>query len=471
MLHVHGASERLRRELIEAFTFSNPAYEQAARFSPWGPPKLIAKTVCLATNDNGVVQVPRGIMPHAQLSEQSMKEFNRIKWVNKTRDNPVKFPPLQVTLNEEQNTLIKGARDAFEKGTHPFGNFLFISPTSTGKSIAQATIAAKLGQRTLVLCLTNTIKRSWQEDIAKAFDIRGSDLGIIQQKTWRIGKNFTLASVKTLAQRTERWPELFDQIGCIILDEADTITAPSIFNFIFGFPARYVVGATATPTGRGNNFYLTSAFGPVVKRVAASQKDTKSSFAVQEAEPIYTNFEYEYQQGNINLHDLTEHLMTDEKRNARIVNRVRLDIKNGLVCLVATKRVGHVEILAEMLKEKGIKCRTLTGETNSSGETTELTYELIFNGKCRCLIATTAAILRGANINPLSSLHVTMPQSKKDMEQLAGRIRRRHKDKTRCVIRYYVDRNVGYCFNVYKREAVSAFRTLKIPAFKEIYMA
>ncbi len=471
MLEVRGASPRLRHELLQAFTFSNPAYEQAARFSPWGPPKNIDEFIMLADEQGDFVRVPRGILPHAQLTSKAQKEFDALKWRNKTNFAPTTFPKLRLTLNNEQEALLTGLRKAIVKNTHKFGTYLFIAPTSAGKTIGQATLAASTGQRVLVLCLTNRILRAWQEDLEKAFGITRQEQGLIQQKTFRVGEHFTLASVQTLAKRQDRWQELHSQIGAVIVDEADTCSQPSIYRFLFDFPARYFIGATATHLGSRRNVYLQSAFGSPVTRLISSNKDTQSSMAVQDATTHSTAFEYEYNPMELDFHDLTEHMMMDEGRNQIIVQQVKRDIQAGLTPLVVTKRVQHVHLLISMLKEAGIKTISATGEDNANRAQVDKDMKLIFDRKVKCIVATSAAILRGANINPLDTLVITMPESKRNVEQLAGRIRRRFKGKKKCLIRYILDKHVPYLYGKYKRQAVPAFRTLRIPKYVDMYIA
>lgn len=472
MLHIYGSSPRLKEELLNAFTFENPAWAQAARFSPWGPPKAIPKYIMLARETAHCVSIPRGVQPHAQLTAKAQIEFMAINWINRTRSCPVEFPPLKLTLGKEQAALCHAFKLAVKRHKNPFGTYLFIAPTAVGKTIGQAAIAAASGQRVLILCLTNLIKKAWEADLEKAYGITKKQLGLIQTSTWRIGEHFTLASVQTLARRKDRWDELKELIGCVVVDEVDTIRAPSIYEFVMGFPAKFVIGATATRTGRHYNHYLQSIFGSPVKTIIGSNKDTNSSMAVQDALVVYTDFNYAYTPLELNYHDLTEAMSEDEERNTLIVHHVRQDIKNKLFPLIVTKRVPHVHTLVAMLKEVGIKAVALTGETNAHRAETDRTLKKIFeHTTIQCVVATSAAIMRGANINPLDILHVTMPENKTNMEQLTGRIRRRYQGKTKCLIRMYVDKNVPYLFGKYKREIVPAFRTLKIPRYVNMFIA
>lgn len=473
MLAIRNPSEELRRELVKYFTFPNPQYAAACRFSPWGPPKGIPENISLywySDEEKTEIMIPRGIVPEI-LSTKACAEFNRIQWRDRTTNCPVEFPELRLTLSSEQQTLLTSYHRSIAKRQAPFRAFLFIAPTSTGKTLAQAAVAAATGQRTLVLCLTDQIKRAWYVDLEKGYGLSNKDVGLIQQSKWKIGEHFTLASVQTLARRKERWNELCESIGTVIVDEADTISAPSIYDFLLSFPARNIIGATATHmTAHGRNNYLDCIFGNPIKRIASSQKDTHSSISLKDVDLIFTPFVYKYQQGALDFHDMCEKMMENEDRNKLIVAHIAKDVREGHTVLAVTRRVPHVHLLSDMLQEVGVEHALLTGETNGSKEYTDKLVADTLSGKNHCIVATSAAIKRGANLNTLDVLHLLMPQNNTDLEQLIGRIRRRAEGKNTCILRYYLDSQTAYLNNAFKRN-VTVFRKLKVPRYKNVFIA
>jgi superfamily II DNA or RNA helicase len=474
MLSVRNCPETLRNAILMALTFENPAYTQALRFSPYGyVSDKVPKTIELAweTDDRRLV-FPRGFNAAEKLQGKALRQFNSIQWEDRRVYAPVKFPKLLVCLNQDQTTLLRSFKRAKDKKI--FGNHLFVAPTSAGKTIFQAAVATETGQRTLVLCYTDQIKRAWFKDLQLAFGLNPEDIGLIQQSTFRIGKQFTLASVKTLARRKHRWNELFQQIGTVILDEADVITAPSLFNFIFDCPAAFHIGATATDRSEsGYGFYLRSIFGKPTKRLENKQEDTASSMRLREVEEVTTAFTFEYQQGNLDVHALNEGAMRNKERNKLIAHRVLKDWNNGRSILVVTKRVSHCKILKKRLRLAGVKnVKIITGDTNSRRKYTDEVVEGILSRKYRCIVATIDAIKLGANLNPLDSLHIVMGvKSKRNIEQLIGRIRRRADKKTTCKVVYYVDKSVPYLYGLFKWQAVPVFRKLKVERFLNQYVA
>jgi superfamily II DNA or RNA helicase len=460
-------------EILRLFTFKNPYFEKATRFSPSGYiSKDIPEFLYFAVRKGKDIRFPRGIYP-PDLSEEALQTFNRINWLDLRTRAKVKFPSLQIGLNREQRIILRHFNKDILKKNIPFGNYLFVKPTSTGKTITQAEIARATKQRTLVICVTNLIKNAWLSDLRAAYGLSSKDIGLIQQKTWRIGKWFTIASIGTIRKRKHLWSELFEEFGCVILDEAHTVTQPSLFTFLMSHPALYLIGATATDKkDSGKNNYLLSTFGKVRKRITAQQKETETSLPLSDVRNVNTDFEYEYQDQNLDIHDLQEHIISDEMRNAIIVENAYQDWKRGHSILVTTYRLAHVELLKEMLEEKGVNdINILTGKQNIQKDYSRKLIRAVMKRKCCCVIATVQAVLLGANLNPIDRLHPAMPiLNRQDLEQLIGRSRRKAKGKTDVVLVYYLDRNVPYLMNVWKRKAMSVFRKLKVPKYQDVYM-
>jgi superfamily II DNA or RNA helicase len=463
----------LREDLLRAFTFDNPTYANTLRFSPYGQvSSTIPKVIELVEHTDRGILVPRGF-DESDLSRIGRKQFATYSWKDKRLRSPVTFPRARLTLNDEQQRLMDNFNALIRSGVEcPYGNVLYVAPTSAGKTILQMTLAATTGQRTLVLCLTDLIKRAWLADLYSQYGLAPKDIGLIQQKTWRIGEQFTLASIKTLARRHAQWPDLFKQFGCVVVDEAHTITAPSIYRFVAACPCKFLIGATATEGSA--NFYLTSYFGRTRKKLLGQQKDTASSLALKTVRRIKTSFTFEYRyDAGVDWAKLTEALATNEDRNKLIVKEVKRDWDKGRSVLVTTKRTAHVHLLVDMLQEAGVTdCNVLTGETNADRFYTEKLVECICNKSVRCVVATNEAVKIGANLPPLEVLHVCMPVVQRhNLEQLIGRIRRRYKDKKVCELVYYEDIAVRYLSNVFRRSVMSVLRKLRVPGYTNRFEA
>lgn len=471
-LEIRGAPNSFVENVLSAFTYPNPQYEAAVRFSPYDRiSEDIPKTLTFADYDKGTLYTPRGIDPEQDLNHKNERLWNTIKWRDERASLHVNFPKRRCTLNQAQTTLVDAVKNALGSRVRPFDNYLLISPTSSGKTTAQAACAALTEQRTLVLCVTNLIKVAWMDDLKRTYGLKPKDIGLIQQSAWRIGDHFTLASVATLCKRQERWPELFDQIGCVIIDECHKVSEPRIYHFLSNCPAKYVIGASATP--RADTFPQVSAiFGHPLKMLRGQQKDTESSMRLHRVKLIRTNFEYEYDRANLDYADLCDHISSDEDRNRLIVTNAINDWKDGHSVLIVVKRRAHLWILHEMLHERGVRdANVLYGGTNPDKKYTKNLIEMVLNRKVRMIVSVIEAITLGANLNPLNRLHLAMPTNAHTLEQLIGRIRRRSLGKVDTQVTYYLDMKVAYLRNKFTGPAMDVFRKLRVKGLENVFMA
>ncbi len=468
--HVHLKSPPidLVRRIKRKTTFDNPDYENAVRHSPYGAPKTMPKTVEFAHYDSSedILTFPRGVDIKSELKDFNIK-LSMDDWRNQA---PCSFPELRITLNADQKLLLKELKNSLENNTRPFGTFLFIAGTSAGKTIGQSVLARELGQKTLILCPTNLIRDAWYKDLALAYGLNDDDVGIIQGPKFEFGENFTLASNRTLAERKDMWEDINRYFGTIVVDEAQTSGAKGIATFLAQSPAYNLLGATATDTRRDGKSYLVRNFlGDPVKRIQVSGNKTKSALPLKDCKVHKTQFVYEaeFEEGAINYSQLLEDIMMDEARNKLICDNVVKDWERGHSVLIVSRRVIHVEILAEMLESYGLPdVNILTGENNQSKTYSKNLTEAILNRSVRTLVASAECIKLGANINTLDRMHLTTPlASAQDLEQLVGRIRRRYKDKKDCMLHYYLDSKVGYCNSLIQRVVFPVMVKLKVPRY------
>jgi superfamily II DNA or RNA helicase len=472
-VNIYGLPKKVREALVKTNTVENPAYATAERFSSYNAvADTIPATLEFAWDFNGEIQMHRGCLEKLPTKYERIPSL--IKWEDKRVSVPADFPDLKLTWNEEQKYCMEALEDVIAHNRRPFGSLLFIASTAVGKTILQASIAARLGQRTLVLCPTELIMRAWYDDLNKAFGLSRSRLGLIKQSKEEIGDTFTLASIQTLGRRREKWEEFNQEFGTIVVDEVQGCAAETMFAFLSQSPAKYMVGATATmDTRSGPNLHLKALFGSPIVTVNSYHRETASSMPISEVKLINTNFVYRHQVDNLDWNDFALHITGDEDRNNLIVQNVKKDWEQGGVCLVTTKTRDHSALLLEMLLEAGVEnANEINGDTNTNKFYTDKLLGMVSDRKVTCLVATAQAIKTGANIPNLDRLHIAMPPANKnDWEQLAGRIRRRAEGKTSATITYYYDAKVAYVVNLYKRVIIPVFRRMKVPGYEGLFVA
>lgn len=472
-LIVKNAPSWFRENVLTAFTFPNPAYEQAFRFTPYGKvSEKIPKTICLAEEDNnGNLLIPRGIDPHQCLMDRSECLFNEIEWRDKRSEAPVYFPVRCIALNQAQKKLVGAYKRVLKHNKRPFGNTLLVAPTSAGKTITQAVCSELTGHRTLVLCATNLIRDAWVKDLKLLYGLKKEEIGIIQQAKWKIGEHFTLASVATICQRKHQWKQIAENFGTVVLDESQKVSEPRIYRFLTSVPFRYVISASATPKS-DTNFYVPAVFGSPIKRLIAQHQDTESSMALRGADVTKTDFRYDYDPQNLDYEDLMMELSANDDRNKLICDKAVEDYEAGNAVLIAVNRRRHLWLLYEMLQERGIEDTNLIyGGTNLKHRRTSNLVDQVMKGNVRMIVATMQAIKLGANLNPLNRLHVAVPAKRDDLEQLIGRIRRRAKFKKDTRIHYYLDPKVRYLFNIYKNHFIPTMRKMRVKGYEDFFLA
>lgn len=472
---LRGLPAHLIDECQDKLRTVNPAWIAASRFSPYGyvSPSL-PKFKLFCRLEQGGLLIPRGF-PLNLMSQEFTDWFNSAETVDRRKGRllakslALKFRP-GFKLNPEQQTLWDSCLNGLRTGARPAGNCLALASTSVGKTIFQATLAYSLGFRVLVLCPTELILRTWFEDLNKAFGFSRDLIGLIKQKTVRIGSVFTLASLRTLTRRQHLWEEWSKEFGTLVVDEVQGVSAPQLSQYVASFPGRYVIGATATDTKNGAIIpELRYYFGKPLSVIDTGASETSTSLPIDKVKVVETHLTYQGQEGNLNWYDLCQHMFSDEARNALIVENVYQDWKRGRSILLVTKFHDHVELLVDMLVERGIPdVNRLTGRTNSDSRYTDKLLEFTNQRRSRCMVATIQAASTGANIRALDCLHIGIPPIYTDtLEQLLGRIRRKHDaSKKNAEVVWYLDTLVPYlCNHVFHTKARSVFRKLKVKGY------
>jgi len=470
---IRGLPENIANRIVANNHIPNPEYANAEKFSSYSVvADSIPEYLDFAWLFKDEVTCYRGALDRLPTRMRYIRSM--IRWTDQRTTLPVKFPKLKLSYTAEQDNCMTALEDVLRYNRRPFGNMLFVASTAVGKTILQAVVAARLGQKALVICPTDLIMRTWVEDLKKAYGINKKSIGIIKQKKWIIGEHFTLASLQTLGRRQERWGKLNNLFGTIIVDEVQGCSAPTLFTFLTQCPAMYLVGATATmDTRSGPNFHLKALFGSPIIVVNTYHRETATSLPISEVRLIETDFRYVYQQGNLDWHDLSMHLTGDEDRNQLIIKNVSKEWSSGRSILIVTKTREHCSLLVEMLLEAGVtNVNEINGSTNTNRFYTDKLLRAVRSRKVTCIVATLQAIKTGANIPTLDSLHIVMPPAnRRDWEQVIGRIRRKADGKESAVVSFYFDKQVGYILSLYKRIIVPVMRKMKVPGFENLYLA
>ena len=301
---------------------------------------------------------------------------------------------------------------------------LIVRPPGTGKTQIALYFAAKCKTRTIVITHTEDILQQWLDYAAKA--LPGAEIGVVRGKTVEVG-HITIATIQTL-QRFKRREKFWQQFGCVIVDEAHHVAAPSWEAILNVIPARYRFGFTASPT-RADSMHpaMRHIIGPVIHR----QKFT--SPVKLTVKPVRTNFKTMYR-GSWDWTKMVTRLVQDDERNTLIARKVDAEIEKGNSVLVLSRRIEHLERVAGIMRSDS---EILTGSRSRKDRRDIL--DDFRAGNVRCVLATQLAdeALDVPRLNRVFLVHPGKHEGR--IIQQVGRAIRMHPEKQDAVIFDFVD--------------------------------
>ena len=150
--------------------------------------------------------------------------------VDKRVTAPTHFPEFKFELRASQQVVYDAVED----------NSIINAWVSWGKTFTALAIAGKLGQKTLVVTHTLTLRKQWETECKKVF---GFAPGIIGSGTFNIDAPIVVGNVQSLYRKIE---QIRQEFGTIILDEMHHVSSPTFARIIDKSCARYKIGLSGT---------------------------------------------------------------------------------------------------------------------------------------------------------------------------------------------------------------------------------
>jgi superfamily II DNA or RNA helicase len=168
---------------------------------------------------------------------------------------------------------------------------LLESPAGSGKTLMGFRIIQAWGQPTL--WLTHTLDLLDQSaKAAKAFLGGVGEVGIIGEGkvTWGSGKLF-VATVQTLGANPTLVATLANMVGVVVVDEAHHFPAQQFIDVAAKFPAKYLLGLTATPQRKdGLESFMYAGLGPTAYAVKRDGMYEAGALILPEVKFVYTEY-------------------------------------------------------------------------------------------------------------------------------------------------------------------------------------
>jgi len=206
------ADAKLQKLIDRELTYS------IASYNPTDPPQVIKN---MGRINKDLISVPVG---RFDLIPEGYEIIDKRILV------PENFPKFKFDLRDSQSKIFNSIED----------NTIINAFVSWGKTFTALAIAAKLGQKTLIVVHTLALRTQWEEEIEKCLGIKP---GIIGSGKFNTDPIIVVANVQTLSKKIKEVSKVF---GTIILDEMHHVSAPTFSGIIDKCSARYKIGLSGT---------------------------------------------------------------------------------------------------------------------------------------------------------------------------------------------------------------------------------
>ncbi|AEH25333.1 DEAD/DEAH box helicase [Pyrococcus yayanosii] len=301
-----------------------------------------------------------------------------------------------VKLNSEWNPkyeLRKYQKKAVKKALREKMGVLAL-PVGSGKTIVGLRIIHELDLSALIIVHTKELLYQWAE---KVEDVLGIKAGIVGDNKWKEGP-VTVAMIQTLLSRGT--DKLENPYAVVLFDECHrTSAAEKFYQVGMSLSQVYRFGLSATPWRRlrGEEMKIEGVVGPVIYEVRAEDLIDEGFLA----RPRFEIIEYESKMPALadRYKELYEEaIMENEDRNRAIVEKAVELARAGHRVLVDVRRIDHGELLAKMLREKGINAEFLSSQSPNRWEILEKFKE----GEVQVLVST--LLKEGVDIPEISAI-------------------------------------------------------------------
>lgn len=373
-------------------------------------------------------------------------------------DKRIDLPDVDFDFNGELKPFQKRAvHDVFAKD---FG--ILNAPTGSGKTVMALHLIYMRKQPTLVVVHTKDLARQWISQAAKFLDLDEKEIGLIGSGKKKVGEKLTIGLVQSLVKYKT---EINKKIGHIVVDECHRTPSRTFTQVISAFPAKYLLGLSATPYRRdGLSKLIFWYLGEMRHRIEKENLQLRGD--ITEAEVIFRNTSFTpFHDPVMYYSKMMTELAADDERNRLIASDVAgvFNEKGGHI-IVLSDRKKHCENLSQILKFRHkIDSHVFTGDLNDKQR--KETIESLQSKKDNIIIATGQLIGEGFDCKTLSTLFLVTPVNFSGrLTQYLGRVLRPAPGKTKAVVYDYVDVNVG----VLRKSAFSRARVYgikKLPDF------
>lgn len=314
----------------------------------------------------------------------------------------VPFPTPKFQLRESQIEVYNSVEDS------SFIN----AKVGWGKTFTALHIAAKLGQKTLVITHTANLRDQWIKEAEVLFDM---DIGVIGGGKFDIEDHaIVVGNIQSLVKHTKA---IAKEFGTIIVDEAHHTPASTFTELLDCMYARYRIGLSGTMQRKDGKHVLLRDF--FSDRIYTPPVDNTLPPVVRILRPGV------FLEAGVVWAQKINKLLYDEDYQQFIAKLACMQIDKGHSVLIVASRIEFLEKVKEYVGET---CVLVTGDT-SSEERRSIEVQ-VNGGEKRAIAGSRQIFSEGISINRLSAVILAEPMAYDGLiEQIIGRVMRQHPDK------------------------------------------
>lgn len=415
--------------VLSLLTVKNPKYTNLKRLNK--PTRKTPQHLKFYNQEenNTVFTIPRGASEEVYLTCKAAGENIQVVDDRLTLSNvAMEFKGVLRPFQEDATVkMLKASHGCLE------------ASTGSGKTVMALYIITQRRQPALIIVHTRELLYQWVARVGQFIGIPEKDVGIIGDGKKRIGDKITIGMVQTLSKGPEEYAKCF---GHLVVDECHRAPSTTFASVVSAFPAKFLLGLTATPYRRdGLGKVICFFLGEIKHRVQKGNLLDRGLLCDATVRWRETNFNT-CRDASAEYSKVLSELTKDSDRNKLICRDVAMDSCNGLR-LIVSDRKEHCRELKRILKlSYNIDSGLLVGGLSIKAR--DRVRECIRNKSVGVLICTGQLIGEGYDLPELETLFLTTPiKFSGRLIQYIGRILRPSPGKGTAVIYDYVDKKVG----------------------------
>lgn len=298
-------------------------------------------------------------------------------------------------------------------------NCLISARPGWGKTFTGLYIASLLKQKTLIVVHTKALMEQWIEEIQSVFGMDRSQVGTIWEGRVDIKEHITIGIVKTIHNNRLA---ISKEFGLVIVDEVHHLPADQFSGFIDTSHARYKIGMTGTLARKDQKHAL--IFDYISTRVFEAPDENVMTPTV---DVIKIPLDFDKYIGVYAARVTAVNEDPAYIRMAASICRTYADMGHKIL-FVGDRIAGLEAIKRELGSRASLYHSSLTTAEKDAA------FAAMRTGKTDILIGSIKIFMEGISENYLSCLILGASVSGPPLDQLIGRVIRKHPDKIEPVI-------------------------------------